>query len=76
MAENHCSTVGIDSTGNIMPESITTGMSSNKAEASSATSWLLAMLEMSRPRESANKIYKVETARIQNNEPERGTPRT
>ena len=68
--------MGIDSTGNSMPESITTGMSSTMADSSRATNCVRAMLEMNNPNERANNIYKVETARIHTNEPCNGTPST
>ena len=76
MADSHCSTCGIDSTGNSIPDSMTTGMSSTIAESNNATSCVFATLDMSNPRERANSIYKVLTARIQNSEPASGTSST
>ena len=56
MAEIHCSTLGIDSTGKSMPLSITMGKSSTIAESSRATSCVWATLEMSKPSESASRM--------------------
>ena len=56
MAATHCSTCGIDSTGNNMPESITTGISSTIAERSNATSCVWAILEISSPNERASRM--------------------
>ena len=59
-----------------MPDSITTGISNTIADKSNATSCVCATFEMSNPSESANNIYNVETATIQNNEPTSGTSST
>ena len=56
IAETYCNIFGIDSIGNIIPDSITMGMSNNMADMSKAANWVLAMLETSRPNDNANKM--------------------
>ena len=49
IAATYCSMVGMLSIGNIIPESITIGMSNTIADMSNATSCVFATFEMSNP---------------------------
>ena len=76
MAAIHLNTSGIDSTGNIMPESITRGTSSTIAESSNAISCVVAMFEINSPKDNASMMYIVETTYIHAILPAKGTSST
>ena len=76
MADTYCNIRGIDSMGNIIPESMIMGISSTIADNSNATSCVFATLETSKPNERAKRIYIVEIRNIQNKEPCNGTSNT
>ena len=76
MADTYCKIGGIDSMGNIIPESMTMGMSSTIADKRSATSCVFATLETSKPNERAKRMYIVEIRNIQPSDPCSGTPST
>ena len=59
-----------------MPESITMGMSNTIAESRRAMSWVVAMVDMSRPSDRARIIYMVEMTYIQTMLPASGTSST
>ena len=72
IADTGCSTAGMFSMGNIMPESITMGMSITAADTSNATTWVLATVDTSSPSDSDSTRYTSDTIIIEAKLPVRG----
>ena len=62
--------------GNIIPESMMMGIISTIADNNNAINWVFAMVETSKPRDNAKRIYIVDTKKIENTEPCMGTSNT